>query len=230
MHSAIDYTFSRTAASDTKTFTDSLDICNLFVSHFCWISFSRFRSNNLLVIFLHPVLRISLYCPNLQITVNCRGIWELFQVRVSSLRPISQWLSDPQHCNLYPPPPEERHFDRERVNSLNMSRVSNNTGLLWSSWPLFLLDVRMTNNPATCLGPFLYQALNQTPVGPQRCPLPVNGIVIECCRNGGDCPPLCSGALLPEPFISLCHCGFFRRALLSFLVCRAPLCFEPGRC
>lgn len=51
----------------------------------------------------------------------------------------------------------------------------------------------MTNNPATCLGPFLYQALNQTPVGPQRCPLPVNGTVIECCRNGGDCPPFVLG-------------------------------------
>lgn len=52
----------------------------------------------------------------------------------------------------------------------------------------------MTNNPVSCLGPFLHQALNQMPLVPRRCPLPGHGIVIECCRDGGVCLPLFWGS------------------------------------
>ena len=70
--------------------------------------------------------------------------------------------------------------------------------------PFFHLDVRMTDNPVLCLGPFLHQALNRMPLAPWRCPLPVHGIVIECCRHGGVClpsfwgsPPLAIHFLVP---------------------------------
>ena len=135
-----------------------------------------------------------------------------------------------KYCNLYHLPYQERHFDRKDVNSWTWVKLAMTSASHGPADPFFHLDVRMTDNPVLCLGPFLHQALNHMPLAPRRCP--------------ASCPWHCDWVLQAwwcmSPFVlglsSLGHsfpcaiCSFFGRAQLSFLIWRAPLWFEPGRC
>lgn len=106
--------------------------------------------------------------------------------------------------------------------------AAGNIGRLWSSWPLLLLDVRMTNNPGMHLGPFFYQALHQMSVVPRICPLPVSGIVFECRRRGGVWPPLlwCSPPWATHLLVPFAASSGEHRCHFLFV---APLCVEPDR-